>query len=454
MLYYLGPEGTFSHGAALAMARPGETLVACADFREVFRRAAEDEAGAAVVPFENSTRGTVAEVMELLTQEERLDIVSCSAIPIRHHLLTRDLATPITRIYSKAEALAQCRETLRERFPEVPLLAASSTAEAARRAIEDPTVGAIAGPLTAARGGLLIRAENMQDTSDNTTRFFRLEKHGQRSPLPTTHLLLYITISDRAGTLLQMLEPMKHLDLTYIQSIPIAGQHWKYGFFIEMSTKGEKDLSETLPEVLKPVTQTVRCLGAYPLLAEDALAPAPSLSLSELRFLIAALDARLVAKLCEEKHALPKPTVEAQGIVRSSAVAALDSTAGAFAAAAKIRRHELEGAMAAMLLPGEPPSEAFEQLLEQRLCCSRSVIIRKYKELGDNFLQAMETRNIDIIEDALLNEAVETMVLERVARFAQAEGADMAQCAALQEWYRGYMLPLSRRTQVLYALSR
>ncbi len=453
-LYFLGPEGTFSHHAAQTMVQKGETLMACADFREVFRRAAEDPEGAAVVPFENSTRGTIAEVMELLAAESRLDIVSCSAIPIRHHLLTRDAATTITRIYSKAEALAQCRETLSQRYPGIPLLAASSTAEAARRACDDPTVGAVAGTLTAKRYRLQVREANLQDLSDNTTRFFRLERHGHRSPLPTTHLLLHIAISDRPGTLLAMLEPMKHLDLTYIQSIPITGKHWKYAFFVELATKSDDNLMDTLPELLRPVTKSVRCLGAYPLLAEDALAPAPSLSLAELRTLIAALDRRLVEKLCEEHLDLPPLFTATEGIIRSPAVQALDKTAEAFAAVSKIRRHELEDAMAGMLLPGDAPSEAFEQLLEQRLCCSRCVIERKYKELGENFVAAMQTYDSDIIETALLNEAVETQVLARVTQKATEKGAPELYISALREWYRGYMLPLSRRIQLLYALKR
>ena len=294
-LYYLG------HRAATRMAKPGETLTPCADFREVFRKTAADPDAAAVVPFENTTQGNVTEVMDLLAATPTLRAVACRAVPVHQHLLSKDLTTPIARILSKAEALAQCRATLARIYPGVPLVPVSSTAEAARLAACDPASAAVAGETTAKRYGLVLRRPDVQDATGNTTRFFRLETHrpedahGGPADLPPTHALLYATIDDRPGSLLELLTPLRDIDLTLIQSRPIPGEKWKYAFFLELLIGASSQPLAAVLGALKAVAREVRLLGSYSITTQSTVPDdAGTTALSSLRAMIADIDSSLL----------------------------------------------------------------------------------------------------------------------------------------------------------------
>lgn len=452
-LSYLGPEGTFSHRAALLLARQGEILTACADFSEVFAHAAADPDGAAVVPFENTARGSIAEVVDLLTGGSPLEAVTCCAVPIRHCLASRDAGTPLRLIASKAEALAQCRATLRSRFPGIEVEAVASTAQAARMAAGDSSVGAVVGPELAHDAGLTVRAADIQDTVGNTTRFLRLEHPGAREQLlPATHALFYMTVKDRPGALIDMLTPLRGCDLTYIQSVPIPGQRWKYGFLAEVSTLAGGVTPEALIEALRPVTREVRCLGHYPLLGADAVTPALCLTLAELRALIAETDRRLGPCFAE----LTLPDGEADGpVVRSADIAeALDSTARAFIDGdAAARRAALEAFCAARLLPGQPLSECLLTLLEHRFRAALRVIGAKRAEALPGLAETIAARDADGVAAALLNAAVEQGVIARAADAVTAAGGSEEAARRVRALYRTLILPLSRRIQVLDALA-
>ena len=129
--------------------------------------AGELEAG--IVPVENSLEGAVTAVMDLLL---RLDVVIVGEVnlPIRHCLVGRG-EERIKVILSHPQALAQCRQYLREHYPEAEIRTTGSTSHAARLAQEFPEMAAIAGADTAEKYGLQILAREIQDASDNVTRF-------------------------------------------------------------------------------------------------------------------------------------------------------------------------------------------------------------------------------------------------------------------------------------------
>lgn len=454
-LSYLGPEGTFSHRAALLLAREGETLTACADFPEVFAHAAADPGGAAVVPFENAARGSIAEVVDLLTGGCPLEAVTCCAVPIRHCLASRDAGTPLRLIASKAEALAQCRATLRRRFPGIAAEAVASTAQAARMAAADPSVAAVVGPELARDAGLTVRAADIQDAAGNTTRFLRLEHPASHSALlPATHALFYMTVRDRPGALLDMLGPLRGCDLTYIQSVPIPGQRWKYGFLAEVSVLAGGVTPQDLVSDLRPVTRDVRLLGTYPLLGADAFTPALSLTLTELRALIAAVDRSLGASFAEAAAFLPEGTADGPTVRSADLAAELDPAARAFLGGdPAVRRSALRDFCVRHVLSGHAPDSRFLTLLEHRLCAARRVIAAKRAEALPGLCEAIAARDAVRVAAALLSESVERAVLGRVADAALAAGADPAAAARVRAVYRTRILPLSRRIQVLDALS-
>lgn len=463
-LYYLGPEETFSHRAATRMAHAGENLVPCANFREVFQRAAAEPGSAAVVPFENTTGGTVTEVMDLLAQVKTLTVVECRAVPVHQHLLTRDLTTPVKRILSKAEALAQCRDTLARIYPGVPLCPVSSTAEAARLAAEEPSIAAIAGETTASRYGLILRRPDVQDVQGNTTRFFRLEccvpgdVHGRPTPLSPTHALLYAIIDDRPGSLLELLKPLQKIDLTLIQSRPILGEKWKYAFYLELLIGNSGMPLAALLGSLQPLCREVRVLGSYTITTQSSVPDnAGTTALSSLRAMIADIDSTLVKTFAaRQKFRLNAGLYVHAEPISPHDLAKAFATGDATEQTRALRRFYLTMVVPYIASKGDDaePREALHAdteaiaALARRFRFSTKVIARKRVELAPAIRAAAATGDANAVEQALLNTAVEEKVLARAKAFAEREGLDERVTRHIVALYREFLLPISRLIQV------
>ncbi len=70
-----------------------------------------------------------------------------------------------------SKALSQCRAWLGKHLPGVELHDVSSTAEAAIKAVKDRSIGAIASRQAGINHSLTVLAPDIQDNSDNVTRF-------------------------------------------------------------------------------------------------------------------------------------------------------------------------------------------------------------------------------------------------------------------------------------------
>ena len=127
---YLGPEGTFTQQAALKHFGHSAQSVPMAAIDEVFR---EVEAGAVnygVVPVENSSEGVVNHTLDTFINSG-LKICGEVVLRIHHHLLCSEQTRKdkITRVYSHAQSLAQCRKWLDAHWP----MAEKSRCEQQRR---------------------------------------------------------------------------------------------------------------------------------------------------------------------------------------------------------------------------------------------------------------------------------------------------------------------------------
>ncbi len=466
-LYYLGPEETFSHRAASRMAKPGEDLTPCASFREVFRRTAEEPGCAAVVPFENTTQGPVTEVMDLLAEFPTLIAVACNAIPVHQHLLSKDLTTPIQKILSKAEALAQCRNTLSDIYPHVPLVPVSSTAEAARLAAKDPTLAAVAGETTGQRYNLVVRRPDVQDTQGNTTRFFRLETRRyarETSPLPPTHALLYVTVDDQPSALFNLLEPLRNVNMTFIQSRPIPGEKWKYAFYLEILFGSSSTPLATLMGNVKEVTRETRILGSYTITSQPTIVNATNTTaLSSLRAMIADIDVSLIqafAARCAFKLN-PMLYVHAEPISMANLAKAF-ATGDTTTQTRALRRFYLTTVIPYLAQSGEDPDprQALHTdtnaiaALARRCRFSTRVIARKRVELAPELRAAAASGDPAKVEEALYNEAVEMQVLARARECAEQQNFTEQQVRHIVALYHDYLLPLSRLIQVYVILAQ
>src|SRR6202795_773460 len=134
---YLGPAGTFSHGAVSKHFGDLVDAEPCASIDEVFRAAEAGKTDYAVVPVENSTEGAVGRTLDLMCQTP-LTIVGEVKLRIGQHLLASRAAgtslADVTRVYSHAQSLSQCVQWLARHLPSVARIPVASNAEAARMA--------------------------------------------------------------------------------------------------------------------------------------------------------------------------------------------------------------------------------------------------------------------------------------------------------------------------------
>ena len=171
---FLGPEGTFTQTAVLTHFGHSVRALPLASIDEVFHEVEAASADFGVVPIENSTEGTVNHTLDRFLLSP-LNI--CGEVELRiHHYLMGQMSSlgRIVRICSHPQSLAQCRAWLDEHLPNVEQVPVSSNAEGARRARDEKGTAAIAGQTAAEVYGLKVLAAEIEDRSDNTTRFLVL----------------------------------------------------------------------------------------------------------------------------------------------------------------------------------------------------------------------------------------------------------------------------------------
>ncbi len=263
---YLGPEGTFTQQAALKHFGHSAEVVSFSAIDEVFREVASGAAHYGVVPVENSTEGVVTHTLDNFI-ESGVKICGEVVLRIHHHLLVSDVTHTdgITRIYSHAQSLSQCRKWLDAHYPKAERIAVSSNSEAAKRIKGEWNAAAIAGEMAAELYGLKSHAKNIEDLPDNSTRFLIIGAE-DAGPSGDDKTSIVVSTRNHPGALHDLLEPFhRHgIDLTRVETRPSRSGVWSYVFFIDFAGhKSDATVKSTLEEVAGRVSE-LKILGSYP----------------------------------------------------------------------------------------------------------------------------------------------------------------------------------------------
>ncbi len=268
---YLGPNGTFSHQAALAQFGSQVDLMPVPHMADVFSAAERGEAHFGVIPVENSIEGAINPTMDALMESE---VVICGEVMIEvsQNLLsqTGDL-DDVQVVASIPQAVAQCRNWLAARLPLTEVRDTPSTAAAAQLAASDPSVAAIGSAVAADVYSLNFVAQDIEDQRGNTTRFVVV---GKETPEPSGNDMTSAAFTvrrDKAGALYSLLKPFaKHeVNLAAVQSRPMKGKPWEYVFFIDMEGhESNEAVSRALDEAAS-YAHSSKILGSFPRAAES-----------------------------------------------------------------------------------------------------------------------------------------------------------------------------------------
>ena len=263
---YLGPAGTFTHTAAIKHFGHAAQTHPLATIDEVFREVAAGSCHYGVVPVENSAEGVVNHTLDCFLRSD-LRVIGEVELRIHQNLLISKQTRPdaISRIYAHQQALAQCRQWLDTHFPRAERVAVSSNAEAARRIATEWHSAAIASETAAELYDLTIQHMNIEDHPDNTTRFLIIGRE-EVAPSGDDKTLLLVEAHDRAGALLEILQPLasQQLSMTSIETRPAWPDKWAYVFFIDvLGHQAEPAMQQALVQI-RPLVKSLRVLGSYP----------------------------------------------------------------------------------------------------------------------------------------------------------------------------------------------
>ncbi len=168
---YSGIEGCFAHMAARKLF-PDEMHVPFAGFAMAYEAVTNAECDMAVLPIKNSYAGEVSEVKELLDRGD-LCVTDTLPLPIVQNLigLRGSRLSDIRTVISQTKALEQCDNYITSHGYNI--VVSINTAVAAQEVVErqDMSFAAIASLETAARYGLKVLDEKINETDDNVTTF-------------------------------------------------------------------------------------------------------------------------------------------------------------------------------------------------------------------------------------------------------------------------------------------
>lgn len=231
-----GVPGAFSHQAVQELF-PNCSTRFYTTFHDVFQAIENGEADFGLVPVENSSAGSVSEVYDYILNY-RFYIVGAATLHIHHCLAVTPGARmeDIQSVYSHPQALAQCSDFISDNGLKAEEY--SNTAAAAKMVAQkaDRSIAAICSKAAANEYGLQILSENIQNSKTNCTRFIVVSRE-LFIPNDAQKISLCFSLPHTTGSLYSVLArfAMSGLNLTKIESRPIAGKNFEYDFYLDFT---------------------------------------------------------------------------------------------------------------------------------------------------------------------------------------------------------------------------
>jgi prephenate dehydratase/chorismate mutase len=274
-LYFLGPKYSYSYNVATKLSKLLEnkfTLYSCECFKDIYNKLINSTNCIAILPLENFSTSNILENVHYLF-DKKLEIIGECIIDINLCLIGLTSSNNIKRIYSHKKALEQASVFI-ENFDKIE---SKSTSDAVNQIIQNNNneYAAIASKESISEyPNLKILAENIQNHSNNKTRFIYVAK--LENTLDIFHKInkkinkftILVKLNHTKGSLLKLLECFSGLDinLTKIDSVPIASKVGEYEFFIEgRFTKFFENKQQLINELdtIKTFVNSYFLIGAY-----------------------------------------------------------------------------------------------------------------------------------------------------------------------------------------------
>ena len=261
---YSGVEGAFAHIAA-GRIFPESQRISCRDFKAAYESVVNGENDVAVLPIENSYAGEVGQTIDLIFSGS-LFINGIYELEIHQNLLgvPGSSVEDIKKVISHPQALSQCHDYIKSRALETE--EANNTAVAARQVAlaKDKHIGAIASVETAEIYGLTVLQQNINKSSENTTRFAVLSRVQANSPSLANSVLMF-TVKHEAGSLANAISIIGKFgyNMTALRSRPLRKHSWQYYFYIEIDGSTDTAEGKQMLEELNKVCDQLKVVGTF-----------------------------------------------------------------------------------------------------------------------------------------------------------------------------------------------
>lgn len=264
---FQGERGAFSEIAAKYYFSETVKLSPSYSFDEVFKKVKSGEVNFGVVPIENTLYGSIFETYDLLLKYS-LTIFGELNLQINHHLMAvkKFKLNQIKKIFSHPQALGQCSEFLLK-LKNAKINPAYDTAGSINLSNEnknEPTA-IIASKKAAELYNLFILKENIQNNSENITRFLIIGKKSFSNKILNPKTSICFELKSIPGALFKALSvfALRDIDLVKIESRPIPSRPFQYIFYIDLlGNKNDEKIKLALNH-LNEISVKLKMFGTY-----------------------------------------------------------------------------------------------------------------------------------------------------------------------------------------------
>jgi len=262
---FQGEPGAYSEEAGFGYFDAPE-MVPEESFEAVFAAVVSGNCQSGLIAIENSLAGSIHQNYDLLLRHE-LHIVGEYFLRVRHCLIgfPSVTLTEIQRVISHPQALGQCAGYLRELgVKSEPVYDTAGSVKMLKESGERSTA-AIASKRAAEIYQMQVLQESIEDNPENYTRFLEI------APQPVTpeneaKTSIVFTLKNQPGALFKALSvfALRDIDLTKIESRPLAGKPWEYLFYIDFIGAIQNEIVRRALDHLGEYALMLRVLGSYP----------------------------------------------------------------------------------------------------------------------------------------------------------------------------------------------
>lgn len=259
----------WAHVIPVGPQAPAPQFAGFSSFREALGAVENGSCDFGILPIENTSSGAIAEVYDLLLNS-RVSIVGEQKVKTDHCLVgvSNTPVTHLRRILCTPQARTECADFL-AKVPECRIEYSSDAALAAKKIQEggDPLLAAIASRDVADLFGLTVLQTNIAQQQEHFTRYILIApqpiKVDPRIPAKTS--IMMHTLS-HAGALFDALANFKEcgINLTRLESRPIAGNNWEEMFYLDFLGNLEAPHVRAALDNLTRTVRFIKILGCYP----------------------------------------------------------------------------------------------------------------------------------------------------------------------------------------------